>query len=55
MKNRLKQLRKALDLTQTEFAERIGTVQNTINGYESGIEVADDSDIDNILDKYFDD
>lgn len=36
MKNRLKQLRKALDLTQTEFAERIGTVQNTITGYESG-------------------
>ena len=36
MKDRLKQLRKALDLTQTEFAERIGTVQNTITGYESG-------------------
>lgn len=36
MKDRLKKLRKALDLTQTEFAERIGTVQNTITGYESG-------------------
>ena len=36
MKDRLKKLRKALDLTQTEFAERIGTVQNTITGYENG-------------------
>lgn len=36
MNNRIKQLRKALDLTQQEFAERIGSVQNTITGYESG-------------------
>lgn len=36
MNERLKKLRKALDLTQVEFAERIGTVQNTITGYESG-------------------
>lgn len=36
MKDRLKKLRKELDLTQTEFAERIGSVQNTITGYESG-------------------
>lgn len=36
MNERLKQLRKALNLTQTEFAERLGTVQNTITGYESG-------------------
>ena len=36
MKDRLKQLRRALDLTQTEFAQRIGTVQNTITGYENG-------------------
>jgi len=36
VKNRLKELRKALGLTQTEFAERIGSVQNTITGYESG-------------------
>lgn len=36
MKDRLKKLRKALDLTQTEFAERIGSAQNTITGYESG-------------------
>lgn len=36
MENRIKMLRKALDLTQTEFAKRIGSVQNTITGYESG-------------------
>jgi len=36
LKERLKELRKALRLTQTEFAERIGSVQNTITGYESG-------------------
>lgn len=36
MKERLKKLRRELDLTQTEFAERIGSVQNTITGYESG-------------------
>jgi transcriptional regulator with XRE-family HTH domain len=36
MKERIKQIRKALDLTQAEFAERIGSVQNTITGYETG-------------------
>ena len=34
--NRLKRLRKELDLTQEAFASRIGSVQNTITGYESG-------------------
>jgi len=29
-------LRKALNLTQQEFANRIGSVQNTITGYETG-------------------
>lgn len=33
---RIKQIRKVLDLTQTEFADRIGSVQNTVTGYESG-------------------
>lgn len=33
---RLKKLRKILDLTQTEFASKIGSVQNSITGYESG-------------------
>lgn len=34
--SRIKRLRKELDLTQTEFATRIGSVQNTVTGYESG-------------------
>lgn len=33
---RLKKLRKALDLTQQEFAEKIGMKQNTIAQYEMG-------------------
>lgn len=33
---RLKLLRKELGLTQSAFAERIGSVQNTVTGYESG-------------------
>ena len=34
--DRIKKLRKDLNMTQTEFANRIGSVQNTITGYESG-------------------
>lgn len=36
MNEHIKKLRKALDLTQQEFASRIGSVQNTITGYETG-------------------
>lgn len=36
MGERIKELRKALGLTQQEFAEKIGSVQNTITGYETG-------------------
>ena len=36
MNDRIKRLRRALDLTQQEFAARIGSVQNTITGYETG-------------------
>lgn len=36
MHERIKKLRKALSLTQQEFAEKIGSVQNTITGYETG-------------------
>lgn len=36
MNKRIKKLRKTLDLTQQEFASRIGSVQNTITGYETG-------------------
>ena len=34
--DRIKKARKSLDLTQEAFATRIGSVQNTITGYESG-------------------
>lgn len=34
--SRIKKIRKELDLTQAEFAARIGSVQNTVTGYESG-------------------
>lgn len=36
MNERLKKLRKTLDLTQREFGERIGVKGNTIAQYESG-------------------
>lgn len=36
MQNRIKALRKSLGLTQQEFADSIGSVQNTITGYETG-------------------
>ena len=36
MNERIKKLRKELDLTQQEFADRIGSKRNTIAKYESG-------------------
>jgi len=36
LNERIKELRKSLGLTQQEFAEQIGSVQNTITGYETG-------------------
>lgn len=33
---RIKKIRKELDLTQAEFAESIGSVQNSVTGYETG-------------------
>ena len=39
MNERLKKLRKALDLTQQEFADRIGTKRNTIAKYETDTNV----------------
>lgn len=36
MNDRIKKIRRTLDLTQQEFAARIGSVQNTITGYETG-------------------
>ena len=36
MSERLKKLRKALDLTQQEFADRLGIKRNTVAQYEIG-------------------
>lgn len=36
MNERLKKLRKVLDLTQQEFADKIGIVRDNIGGYETG-------------------
>ena len=36
MKDRLKQLRRALDLTQQQFADRIGIKRNSYANYETG-------------------
>lgn len=36
MNERIRELRKALNLNQTDFGERIGTKQSTIAGYENG-------------------
>ncbi|MDE7156457.1 MAG: helix-turn-helix domain-containing protein [Lachnospiraceae bacterium] len=39
MNERLKKLRKALDLTQQEFADKIGSKRNTIAKYETATNV----------------
>lgn len=36
MKDRIKKLRREMDLTQQEFAEKLGIKRNTIATYESG-------------------
>lgn len=36
MNERLKKLRKELDLTQQEFADKIGSKRNTVANYETG-------------------
>ncbi len=36
MNERIKKLRRTLDLTQQEFADRIGSKRNTVAKYESG-------------------
>ena len=45
MQNRIKELRKALDLNQTEFGQRIGVAQTTIAGYENGSRALSDAAI----------
>ena len=48
MKDRIKDLRKALNLNQTEFGSRIGVKQGSVAGYESGARVPIDAVITSI-------
>ena len=43
MNERIRKLRKALDLTQAEFAGRIGVKRNTVATYEMGRNVSSDA------------
>lgn len=52
MNDRIKKLRKALDLTQQEFADRIGMKQNTIATYEMGRATPSDPTINNICKEF---
>lgn len=52
MKDRIRKLRKALDLTQREFAERIGMKSNTIATYEMGRAFPSDPTINNICKEF---
>ena len=48
MNGRIRKIRKVLDLTQTEFAKKIGMTQNTLTGYERGRINPSNSVINNI-------
>lgn len=48
MKERLKQLRKTLGLTQQEFADKLKVPRNTIGGYEVGKSNPSDGAVNNI-------
>lgn len=48
MNERIKKVRKALDLTQRDFGARIGTTQNAIANYETGHRNPSSAVIDNI-------
>ena len=43
MHNRLKQIRRAENLTQAEFAERLGVKPNTITSYETCLRIPSDT------------
>ena len=45
-------MRKALDLTQQEFAARIGTTQNSLAGYETGRRNPSSSVVNNICKEF---
>lgn len=42
MKNRIKQVRLMVELTQSEFGARIGVKRNTVAGYETGVRTPSD-------------
>ena len=48
MKERIRELRKTLNLNQTEFGEKIGIKQGTVAGYETGNRVPLDTVINSI-------
>ena len=48
MNTRIKKLRKSLDLTQADFAAKIGTTQNAMASYETGRRNPSSSVINNI-------
>ncbi|SES69481.1 helix-turn-helix domain-containing protein [[Clostridium] polysaccharolyticum] len=52
MNERIKSLRKVLDLTQTKFAQRIGSTQNTLANYELGRRNPSSSVINNICKEF---
>ena len=53
MNERIKELRKALGLTQQKFADRIGVRQNTIAQYEMGRNVPIDSVVSLICREFY--
>lgn len=52
LKDRIKLLRDTLDLTQTEFADKVGIKQNTLANYESGRRIPMESTIKSICREY---
>ena len=48
MKDRIRDLRKALNLNQTEFGSILGLKQSTVTGYETGIRTPSDAIITSI-------
>lgn len=48
MQNRIKELRKSLDMNQTDFGSRIGVTTSAISGYELGTRIPSDAIIKSI-------
>lgn len=52
MNERIKELRKSLGLTQTEFGEKLGVKPNTVSTYESGLRAPSDAVLMSICREY---